>query len=76
MPTLDVDMCVIGQLNNENDAIQRVKVPMNKNEWIKVHKNEVSLPFIIKFIIRIINLKIISGVYNPNELPSLCASIK
>lgn len=41
MPTLNVDMCVIGQLHNENDALQRVNVPMTKNDWIKIHQNEV-----------------------------------
>lgn len=41
MPTLDVDLCVVGQLNDGNDAVQRVTVPMKKNDWIQIHQNEV-----------------------------------
>lgn len=43
MPTLDVDLCAIGQLNDETDAVQRVTVPMTKNDWIQIHQNEVCL---------------------------------
>lgn len=41
MPTLDVDLCVIGQRNDETDAVQRVAVPMKKNDWMQIHQNEV-----------------------------------
>lgn len=41
MPTLDVDLCVIGEMHNESDTVQRVNVPMTKNDWIKIHQNEV-----------------------------------
>lgn len=41
MPILDVDLLVIGQLNDENDVVQRVKAPMTKDDWIQIHQNEV-----------------------------------
>lgn len=43
MPTLEIDLYVIGQLNDENDVLQRVKVPSTKDDWIKIHQNEVRL---------------------------------
>lgn len=41
MPTLEVELCVIGQIKDENDAVQRVKMPPTKNDWIQIHQNEV-----------------------------------
>lgn len=41
MPTLNVDLCVIGQLIDESNAVRRVTVPMIKNDWIQIHQNEV-----------------------------------
>lgn len=43
MPALDIDLCVIGQLRDESDVMQKVNVPMNKDDWIQIHQNEVSL---------------------------------
>lgn len=41
MPTLDVGLCVIGQQNDESDAVQKITVPMKKDDWIKIHQSEV-----------------------------------
>lgn len=41
MPTLEIKMNVIGQLNNENDVMQNINMPMSRNNWIKIHQNEV-----------------------------------
>lgn len=41
MPTLDVELRVIGRLNEESDAVQLANVPMQKDDWIKIHQNEV-----------------------------------
>lgn len=43
MPALDIDLCVIGQLRDESDVMQKVNVPMNKDDWIQIHQNEVGL---------------------------------
>lgn len=47
MPTLDVDLCVVGALNDDSDAVQRVTVPMTKNDWIQIHQNEVCTTFVM-----------------------------
>lgn len=41
MPTLEIELYVIGQLNDETDVLQRVKMPTTKNDWIQIHQNEV-----------------------------------
>lgn len=41
MPTLEVDLYVIGQLKDEIDVLQRVKLPSTKDDWIQIHQNEV-----------------------------------
>lgn len=38
---LEVDLFVIGQLNDETDVLQRVKMPSTKDDWIQIHQNEV-----------------------------------
>lgn len=43
MPTLNINMSVIGQLNEDNDAIQQVKIPTTKNDWISIHQNQVNI---------------------------------
>lgn len=41
MPMLEIDLYVVGQLNDDADVLQRVKMPPNKDDWIQLHQNEV-----------------------------------
>lgn len=41
MPTLGIELNIIGQLGNDNDALQQIDVPMSRNSWIKIHPSEV-----------------------------------
>lgn len=47
MPMLEIDLYVIGQLNDETDVLQRVKMPSTKDDWIQIHQNEVCVLFCI-----------------------------
>lgn len=42
MPTLEIDLYVMGQLKDENDLLQRVKLPSTKDDWIQIHQNQVT----------------------------------
>lgn len=41
MPSLNVELHVIGSLRQENDVHQRVAMPTTKNHWLPIHQNEV-----------------------------------
>lgn len=41
MPTLDVELRVIGRLREKIDTVQSVKQPMTKDDWIQIHQNDV-----------------------------------
>lgn len=41
MPMLEIDLYVVGQLNDETDVLQRVKMPSTRDDWIQIHQNEV-----------------------------------
>lgn len=47
MPMLEIDLYVVGQLNNETDVLQRVKMPSTKDDWIQIHQNEVCKRFFV-----------------------------
>lgn len=53
MPTLNINMSVSGQLHEDSDAMQHVKIPATKDDWISIHLNQVN---IIASTIRINNL--------------------
>lgn len=70
MPTLDVGLCVIGQLNDDSDAVQKINVPMTKDNWIKIHQNEVCTTdsFFFKNILKKLTKSIsFPGVHNSSE---------
>lgn len=43
MPTLNINLSVIGQLHEHNDAVQHVKMPTTKTDWISIHPNQVNI---------------------------------
>lgn len=43
MPTLNINMSVIGQLHEDTDAMQHVKIPTTKDDWISIHQNQVNI---------------------------------
>lgn len=65
MPMLEIDLCVIGQLNDETDVLQRVKMPSTKDDWIQIHQNEV---FIVVYFAEI------SRIFLKNSMKTLLPS--
>lgn len=84
MPMLEIDLYVIGQLNNETDVLQRVKMPPTKDDWIQVHQNEVSI-FINNTLVNLHcknsveivkkkNCLFYLAIHIASEFPSICTS--
>lgn len=72
MPSLDINFSVIGPLHQNNDAVQHVKIPLTKDDWIPIHQNEVQQIYDYCVNINEFIIIYVTGIYYSSELPSLC----